>query len=310
MPNNKIFDKITVIGLGLIGSSICRAIKKHGIAGKVVGYDKNSKVLKKVEDLKIVDLTCNNLCQSVIDSDVVFISTPVGSIPMVAKDIHNYLKSDAILTDTGSVKGSVYDFFKINDFKNINIIPSHPVAGTEKSGPVYGFHELFIDRWCIFTPMENASDKAIQNLKTLWTVFGSKVEIMDPHHHDLVLAITSHLPHLISYNIVGLANDIEKIKESDVIKYSAGGFRDFTRIASSNPIMWRDVFLNNKDAVIEVLGRFIEDLSALQKAIRWEDGEFLEKKFTNTRDIRNKIFSAGQGDFEEEKLNKIKKILK
>ncbi|PPR76704.1 MAG: Prephenate dehydrogenase [Alphaproteobacteria bacterium MarineAlpha2_Bin1] len=306
MKNNKTFDKITVIGLGLIGSSICRALRKYEITKKVVGYDKDLDILRKVKDLNIVDLISQNLNESVIDSDIIFICTPVGSIPSVAKEIQSSVKWGAILTDTGSVKGSVCDFFKSNNFDGINVIPSHPVAGTEKSGPIFGFHELFIDRWCIFTPMKNASEQSINDLEKIWTVFGSKVEIMDSAHHDLVLAVTSHLPHLISYNIVGLANDIEKIKESDVIKYSAGGFRDFTRIASSNPIMWRDVFLNNKDAVIEILGRFIEDLSALQKAIRWEDGDFLEKKFKNTREIRNKIFSAGQGEFGEEKLNKIK----
>ncbi len=305
--DNKTFEKITVIGLGLIGSSICRALKKYRITNKIVGYDKNQQVLEKVKSLNIVDSISSNLNDSVLDSDIVFICTPVGSIPIIAKDLQNSLKNGSILTDNGSVKGSICDFFRTNHFEGVNVIPSHPVAGTEKSGPLHGFHELFIGRWCIFTPMANVSQQAINDLKNIWTSFGSKVEIMDPAHHDLVLAITSHLPHLISFNIVGLANDIEKIKESDVVKYSAGGFRDFTRIASSNPIMWRDVFLNNKEAVIEVLGRFIEDLSALQKAIRWEDGDFLEEKFINTRDIRNKIFSAGQGEFEDEKLNKIKK---
>jgi len=308
MKNKTIFNTITIIGMGLIGSSICRAAKHFEIANKIVAYDKDPAVQLKVEGLNIADLVCKNLKDSVSDSDLVIISTPVGTIPSLAKEIVCSLKKGATLTDTGSVKGSVFKFFNENNFEDINIIPSHPVAGTENSGPEHGFHELFLDRWCIFTPLPNASKRSLEDLKSLWSKFGSKVEIMDPFRHDLILAITSHLPHLISYNIVGLASDIEKIKESEVIKYSAGGFRDFTRIAASDPIMWRDIFLNNKDAVIEVLGRFIEDLSALQKAIRWDDGEFLEQKFIKTRNIRNKIFSAGQGEFENEKLNKIKDL--
>ena len=308
MENSKIFNTVTIIGMGLIGSSICRAAKHFAVANKIIVYDKDPYVLRKVRDLKIADIVCKDLNESVSDSDLVFIATPVGSIPSLSEEMSGYLKKNAILTDTGSVKGSVYKFFDENIFEDINIIPSHSVAGTENSGPEYGFQELFLDRWCIFTPLPSASKKSLEDLKSLWTRFGSKVEIMDPSHHDLVLAITSHLPHLISYNIVGLANDIEKIKESEVIKYSAGGFRDFTRIASSDPIMWRDIFLNNKDAVIEVLARFIDDLSALQKAIHLNDGEFLEQKFVKTRNIRNKIFSAGQGEFENEKLNKIKEL--
>ncbi len=306
MSEIKIFEKMTVIGLGLIGSSICRAAKANKIAGEIIGYDDNADIVKRSKELSFIDRATETLEESVHESDIVILCTPVGAIPTVSKSISTYLKNGSILTDTGSVKGSVYEFFCNSNFNNINVIPSHPVAGTENSGPDSGFAELFIDRWCILTPLPEASKKSIDDISSMWSTFGSKVELMDPQHHDLVLAITSHLPHLISFNIVGLASDVERIKESEIIKYSAGGFRDFTRIASSDPIMWRDVFLNNKDAVLDVLGMFIKDLSSLQEAIKLDRGDVLENQFKKTKNVRKKIIHAGQGEFEEDKLKKIK----
>jgi cyclohexadieny/prephenate dehydrogenase len=219
---------------------------------------------------------------------------PVGACGKIAEEIGPKLKAGAVLTDVGSVKEAVIRDVSPQVPKGVHFIPGHPIAGTEQSGPLSGFAELFDGRWCILTPPKGSDAEAVERLKAFWRGCGSNVEIMDPQHHDLVLAITSHLPHLIAYNIVGTAADLEEVTKSEVIKYSAGGFRDFTRIAASDPVMWRDVFLNNKDAVLEMLGRFSEDLSALQRAIRWEDGDTLISLFSRAREIRRGIIAAGQ----------------
>ena len=295
------FKKITIIGLGLIGSSICLAVKSRGLADEIVGCDLSKSVLDTASKLSLADHFFEDPSKAVQDSDLIILSVPVGSIPQVGKSILNFLKPGCILTDTGSVKNSVVSGLKSYIPEEINFIPSHPVAGTENSGPESGFAELFEGRWCILTPNKNINKKYINILTEFWERIGSLVEIMSPENHDLILAITSHLPHLIAYNIVGTADDLEQVTQSDVVKFAAGGFRDFTRIASSNPIMWRDVFLNNKEAVLEMLGRFNEDLTELQKAIRWNDGEKLEKVFRKRSLIRKQIIEAGQAEFEESK---------
>jgi len=227
-------------------------------------------------------------------ADLVILCSPVGTYGALAQEIAPHLKPGAILTDVGSVKGAVVRDVLPHVPKGVHFIPGHPIAGTEQSGPEAGFAELFINRWCIITPLPGAERQAVEKLAAFWRACGSNVEMMTPEHHDLVLAITSHLPHLIAYNIVSTAADLEEVTSSEVIKYSAGGFRDFTRIAASDPTMWRDVFLNNKDAVLEMLGRFSEDLSALQRAIRWGDGDTLFDVFTRSRQIRRSIIAAGQ----------------
>tara|TARA_Y100000590_G_C15696771_1_gene1005402 strand:- start:1374 stop:2195 length:822 start_codon:yes stop_codon:yes gene_type:complete len=272
-----------------------------------VGYDSSAEVRNRVKELDLVDMLAKDLASSVSNSDIVFLSIPVGAIAAVGREVSESLKEGAIITDTGSVKLSVIaDLEKVLP-RNVHFIPAHPVAGTENSGPDAGFEELFIDRCCILTPGPNVDEASIERLASFWRSAGSWVEIMDAPHHDLVLAMTSHVPHLIAYSIVKTADDLEKVTESEVIKFAAGGFRDFTRIAASDPIMWRDVFLKNKEIVLEILGRFNEDLTALQKAIRWEDGETLEKIFSNTRKIRRSIIDAGQAEFEPEKALRINK---
>jgi len=226
------------------------------------------------------------------------LATPVGAFGVLAKTIAPHLKPGAIVTDVGSVKGAVIADVSPHIPKGVHFIPAHPIAGTERSGPDAGFAELFDGRWCILTPLKGTNQRALKTLRTFWEQLGSKVDVMDAKHHDLVLAVTSHVPHLIAYNIVGTADDLSAVTEGEVIKYSAGGFRDFTRIAASDPTMWRDVFLNNKEAVLEVLGRFSEDLSALQRQIRWGDGDSLFKLFTRTRDIRRGVIDAGQDSAE------------
>ena len=295
------FKKITIIGLGLIGSSICLAVKSRGLADEIIGCDLSKIVLETASKLSLADHFFEDPSKAVQGADLVILSVPVGAIPQVGKSILSFLKPGCILTDTGSVKNSVVNALNSYIPEDINFIPSHPVAGTENSGPESGFAELFEGRWCILTPNNNIDKKHIFILTKFWEEIGSLVEIMSPENHDLILAITSHLPHLIAYNIVGTADDLEQVTQSDVVKFAAGGFRDFTRIASSNPIMWRDVFLNNKEAVLEMLGRFNEDLTELQKAIRWNDGEKLEQVFRKRSLIRKQIIDAGQAEFEESK---------
>ena len=287
-------DKITIIGMGLIGSSIARNIMQKNLTKNLVAADVNTDVCQKVADLEIADIVTDDLPLSVEDADVVILCVPVGAMRLVAERIAPALKDGAIISDVGSVKVSVIDAIRPFCRSGIDIVPAHPIAGTEFSGPEAGFAELFNGRWCILTPLPEASIKSVEVITKLWEAFGSRVEIMEPKHHDLVLGITSHLPHLIAYTIVGTANELEDDIKSEVIKFSASGFRDFTRIASSDPIMWRDVFLNNKEAVLEVLGRFSEDLTALQRAIRKGDGDYLYQKFSDTREIRKEIVDQGQ----------------
>ncbi len=272
-------EKITIIGMGLIGSSIARNIQKHKLAKTLVAADINSEVCHKVVELGIADCVTDDLSRSVEDSDIVILCVPVGAMRSVAEVISPHLKEGVIITDTGSVKMSVIEAFQPFCRSGIEFVPAHPVAGTEFSGPNAGFVELFEGRWCILTPLPETSMKSVERITKLWEAFGSRVEIMEPEHHDLVLGVTSHLPHLIAYTIVGTANDLGDDIKSEVIKFSASGFRDFTRIASSDPTMWRDIFLSNKDAVLELLQRFNEDLTALQKAIRKDDGDYLYNKF-------------------------------
>lgn len=287
-------EKITIIGMGLIGSSIARNVMEKKLANTLVAADLNTDVCQTVADIGIADIVTDDLVTSVEGADVVILCVPVGAMRNVAERIAPNLKDGAIISDVGSVKVSVIDAIKPFCRSGIDIVPAHPIAGTEFSGPEAGFSGLFQDRWCILTPLPEASIKSVEVITKLWEACGSRVEIMGAKHHDLVLGITSHLPHLIAYTIVGTANELEDDMKSEVIKFSASGFRDFTRIAASDPVMWRDVFLNNKEAVLEVLGRFNEDLTALQRAIRKGDGEYLYQKFSDTRTIRKEIVDQGQ----------------
>jgi cyclohexadieny/prephenate dehydrogenase len=288
------FDKIALLGLGLIGSSISHASRRADLAGRISGFARSAETRGIALDIGIVDEVHDTSAAAVKDADLVILCTPLGTYATLAKEIAPHLKAGAILTDVGSVKGAVVRDVAPHVPLNVHFIPSHPIAGTEQSGPRSGFATLFDNRWFIITPPPHADPTAVARLKSFWEALGSKVDEMTPEHHDLVLAITSHLPHLIAYNTVATAADLEEVTKSEVIKYSAGGFRDFTRIAASDPTMWRDVFLNNREAVLEMLGRFSEELSALQRAIRWGDGETLFDLFTRARDVRRGIIQAGQ----------------
>ena len=289
-----LFNEVLIIGIGLIGSSIALSLKKNGIAKKVVGYSKTEKTRKIAKKKNIVDVVINKISDRISDIDLIIICTPLSTYEKIFKLIDPHLSKQTIVTDVGSAKSLIIKNFRRSKGREYDFIPAHPIAGTEQSGPNAGFHELFIDRWCIITPIRENKKRNINTIKKMWKLMGSNVEIMTPDRHDQTMAITSHLPHLIAYNIVSTAADIENVTKSDVIKYSASGFRDFTRIAASDPTMWRDVLLNNKDALLEVISRFSEDLSMLQKAIRWDDGDTLYKLFSKTRKIRNKIIDAGQ----------------
>jgi cyclohexadieny/prephenate dehydrogenase len=289
------FARVTIIGLGLIGSSVARAIRATMPSVRITGYDNDSGVRERSRSLGFCDDITDQPGSAVIDAALVLLCVPVGAMGDVASQFADDLPNDAIVSDVGSCKQSV--FIALNAaLPNATIIPAHPVAGTEKSGPEAGFATLFKGRWCILTPPENAPEAAVQQLSIFWQNLGADVEIMDARHHDMVLAVTSHLPHLIAYTIVGTADDLQEVTQSEVIKYSAGGFRDFTRIAASDPVMWRDVFLSNKEAVLEMLQRFSEDLTALQRAIRYDKGDELEALFARTRDIRRSIVEQGQDD--------------
>ena len=290
------FNRITIIGAGLIGSSVARAIAREKSACTLVLADADETVLAEAKSLELADTYTYNVANAVADADLVILAVPVGAMASVGANMAKGLKAGAIITDVGSVKASVVKALAPLLPEDVHLVPGHPVAGTEQSGPSAGFASLFDERWVILTPPEGADEGAVDLLSAFWTKLGSRVEIMTPEHHDLVLAITSHVPHLIAYNIVGTASDLEEVTRSEVIKYSAGGFRDFTRIAASDPTMWRDVFLNNKEAVLEMLGRFSEDLTALQRAIRWGDGDALHELFTRTRGIRRRIIDAGQDE--------------
>jgi len=289
-----IFGKIALIGVGLIGSSMAHAARRKGLAGHIAGYARRPETLEKARAVGFADSLHGDIESAVRDADLVVLATPVGSFEALAKEMAPFLKPGAIVSDVGSVKSAVIRDVGPHIPQGVHFIPAHPIAGTEQSGPESGFAELFDGRWCILTPPAGTDAQALERLKAFWEGCGSNVEVMDAKHHDLVLAITSHLPHLIAYNIVGTADDLETVTQGEVIKYSAGGFRDFTRIAASDPTMWRDIFLNNREAVLEMLGRFTEDLNMLQRAIRWGDGDTLFNHFTRTRAIRRSIISAGQ----------------
>ena len=286
--------RLAIVGLGLIGSSIARGARRYGLAETIVAIDADAAVRARVGELGLADTVTGDAAQGVAQADLVILCVPVGAVGAVAAAIAPRLKPGAILSDVGSVKGSVVAAVMPHLPRGVAFVPGHPVAGTEYSGPDAGFSTLFQNRWCILTPPEGTPEDAVARVTRFWEGLGAIVETMSPEHHDLVLAITSHVPHLIAYNIVGTAADLEAVTQSEVIKFSAGGFRDFTRIAASDPTMWRDVFLTNKDAVLEMLGRFNEDLAALARAIRWEDGEALHALFTRTRAIRRGIVAMGQ----------------
>ncbi|HWA92633.1 MAG TPA: prephenate/arogenate dehydrogenase family protein [Rhizomicrobium sp.] len=289
-----LFDRVALLGVGLIGSSLAHAMRRGGVAGHIAGYEPTQAVLERARRVGFADSLHDDIAHAVHDADLVIMAAPVGAYAELAQAMAPHLKDGAIVSDVGSVKSAVIRDAGPHLPARVHFVPAHPIAGTEQSGPEAGFAELFDGRWCILTPADGTDAAAIERLGAFWTRLGSRVEVMDAQHHDLVLAITSHVPHLIAYNIVGTADDLSAVTKSEVIKYSAGGFRDFTRIAASDPTMWRDVFLNNKDAVLEVLGRFSEDLSALQRAIRWGDGDALFTLFTRTRAIRRSIIDAGQ----------------
>ncbi|MGI9525361.1 MAG: prephenate/arogenate dehydrogenase family protein [Hyphomicrobiaceae bacterium] len=293
MTNQK-FEKIALIGLGLIGSSITHAVRRGGLAKTLTGTARTPKTREAAIRLGLVDTVSASPRDAVEGADLVILCVPVGSCEAIAEDIAPALAPGAIVTDVGSVKSSVVKDVLPHIPENVHFVPGHPIAGTEHSGPEAGFAELFDDRWCILTPATGAAPEAVARLAAFWRDLGSNVEIMTPEHHDLVLAITSHLPHLIAYNIVNTAEHLERVADREVIKYSAGGFRDFTRIAASDPTMWRDVFLNNKEAVLEMLGRFSEDLSNLQRAIRYGEGDTLFRLFAEARRVRHGIIEAGQ----------------
>jgi cyclohexadieny/prephenate dehydrogenase len=289
-----IFEQLTIIGVGLIGSSIARAARHRHAARRIVLADQSVEVLERAKALGLGDVVTDDLARAVSNADCVILCAPVGANEAIGLAIAPALQKGAIVSDVGSVKGAVIAALGPVLPSHARLVPAHPVAGTEYSGPDAGFSSLFVNRWCILTPPEETDEGAVEKVRAFWRALGSHVETMSAAHHDLVLAITSHVPHLIAYNIVGTAADLEEVTRSEVIKFSAGGFRDFTRIAASDPTMWRDVFLHNKDAVLEMLGRFNEDLTALQRMIRREDGDGLFALFTRTRAIRLGIDAQGQ----------------
>tara|TARA_B100000768_G_C11282601_1_gene379563 strand:+ start:1563 stop:2486 length:924 start_codon:yes stop_codon:yes gene_type:complete len=291
-----IYNRVALIGLGLIASSMAHAMRRGNLAGQIVGHSRSIDTQKKAISLEIFDEVFGSAKEAVENADLVVLCVPVGAMGSVAKDISAYMKAGSTLTDVGSTKRAVIDSVSPHVREDVFFVPAHPVAGTEQSGPDAGFAELFDNRWCLMTPgkVEDHNLNRIEKLKLLWTSIGANVELMDPDHHDLVLAVTSHAPHLIAYTMVGVADDLRRVTDSEVVKYSAAGFRDFTRIAASDPTMWRDVFLSNKDATLEILGRFTEELFALQRAIRTGDGDYLHEYFTRTRELRRGVVEAGQ----------------
>ena len=290
------FGRVGLIGVGLIGSSLARVLRREALAKEIVACARTTATREAALRLGLADGSTADPAQAVAGADLVVLCSPLGTYAEIARAIAPALAPGAIVTDVGSVKRSVIRELRPLLPKHARFVPGHPVTGTEHSGPEAGFAELFEGRWCILTPSPDTDPTAVETVAALWRRAGSSVQIMDAGHHDLVLAVTSHLPHLIAYNIVGTAADLETVTESEVIKYAAGGFRDFTRIAASNPVMWRDIFLANRDAVLEILGRFNEDLAALQRAIRWGDGKTLEDLFTRTRRIRRETIAQGQAE--------------
>lgn len=288
------FDKIALIGIGLIGSSLARVVRRDGLASHIAVCARSHATLDAARALGIADSTTTDPRQVVDGADLIVLCTPLGAYAAIAEAMAPALRPGAIVSDVGSVKQCVIRDVAPHLPEGVALVPGHPVAGTEHSGPEAGFAELFEGRFCILTPPTGTDPAAVERIGALWRQAGMQVELMPAQHHDRVLAITSHLPHLIAYTIVGTATDLEEHLKLEVVKFSAGGFRDFTRIAASDPVMWRDIFLNNRDAVLEMLGRFSEDLTALQRAIRWGEAEPLEERFTRTREIRRGILAAKQ----------------
>ncbi|MGC1776334.1 MAG: prephenate/arogenate dehydrogenase family protein [Xanthobacteraceae bacterium] len=289
-----LFNRLALIGTGLIGSSIARAARLQGAVCEIAATARSTETRRRVAELGLADQVLETNAAAVAGADLVIVCAPVGACGDIAKEIAPHLKAGAVVSDVGSVKGAIVRDMAPHLPAAVHFVPAHPVAGTEHSGPDAGFAELFVERWCILTPPENTDADAVERLAAFWRMLGAKVETMAPGHHDLVLAITSHLPHLIAYTIVGTADELGEVTRSEVLKFSAGGFRDFTRIAASDPTMWRDVFLANKDAVLEMLGTFNEDLAQLTRAIRRGDGTALFDHFTRTRAIRRGIVEIGQ----------------
>jgi cyclohexadieny/prephenate dehydrogenase len=287
-------ERLALVGLGLIGSSIARAARHLNLARTIAATDIDEAVLQRIRELGLADVATRDVAEAVAGADLVILCVPVGAYGAIAEAMRHVLAPGTIVSDVGSVKTSVVAQVAPHLPEGVHFVPAHPVAGTEYSGPDAGFATLFLNRWCILTPPEDADSEAVERVQALWSAMGSDVEIMTPQHHDLVLAITSHVPHLIAYNIVGTAADLETVTQSEVIKFSAGGFRDFTRIAASDPTMWRDVFLHNREAVLEMLARLNEDIAYLARAIRWGEGDKLFELFTRTRAIRRSIISSGQ----------------
>ena len=295
MPDPTI-ARAAIIGPGLIGSSLARALRKAGLVKTLTAFDRNSEISERAKTIGAVDEVAPDFAVAVKDTQLIVLATPVGAITELCALLNTHAMPGALIIDVGSVKGAIAEA-ATNLRQDLYFVPSHPVAGTEQSGPEAGFAELFEDRWCILTPLARNDDgylDAVERVSQLWKGVGAHVEIMNAAHHDLALAVTSHLPHLIAFTLVGAADDIESVAQAEVVKYSAGGFRDFTRIAASDPVMWRDVFLNNKEAILEVLGRFSEELALMQRAIRWDDGEALHEAFTRGRSLRQAIVEAGQ----------------
>ena len=288
-----LYDRVALIGLGLIASSMCHAMKRAGLAGTITGYARSAETRDVARELDLCDVA-ETAADAVRDADLIVLCVPVGVMDSVMAEIAPHLKAGAVVSDVGSVKQAVIDAVGPHVPDGVHFIPAHPLAGTEHSGPRSGFAELFDNRWCILVPTTGSNRVEVDRLARLWRGMGANVDEMDPDHHDLVLAVTSHTPHLIAYTMVGVADDLSRVTGSEVIKFSAAGFRDFTRIAASDPTMWRDVFLSNKDATLEILGRFTEELFALQRAIRKGDGDHLHDYFTRTRAIRRGIVEAGQ----------------
>lgn len=289
----QIYDKVALIGLGLIAGSMGLAMKRAGLAGSISGFAPSTSTRSKALELGLVDAVHETAAQAVVDADLVVLCVPVGVMGTVAAEIAPFLKEGATVSDVGSVKAKVIEMVKGELPDTVHFVPAHPIAGTENSGPEAGFAELFDGKWSILTPVQGVEDVVVQKLRQFWEALGARVDVMEPERHDLVLAVTSHVPHLIAYTMVGVADDLERVTDKEVIDFSTGGFRDFTRIAASDPTMWRDVFLNNKEATLDILGRFTEELFDLQRAIRRGDGDQLFDHFTRTRAIRRSIVEAG-----------------
>ena len=301
-----IYERVALIGLGLIAGSMALAARRGGVAGEITGYARTEATRETARRIGLVDRVCDSVAEAVEDADLVVLCVPVGAMGRVAKEIAPHLKRGATVSDVGSVKQAVVDAVASHLPEGVDFVPAHPMAGTEHSGPEAGFAELFDNRWCLIVPQEGVNEDAVARLIRFWEALGANTERMDVEHHDLVCAVVSHIPHLIAYTMVGVADDFRRVSEQEVIKFSAAGFRDFTRIAASDPTMWRDVFLNNKQATLEILGRFTEELFALQRAVRTGDGAHLFDYFTHTREIRRGILEAGQ-DTDAPDFGRVKK---